>query len=896
VSTQTPASIRRFGCFEADLRAGELRKQGVRIRLEDQPFQILALLLERPGELVTREELTERLWPAQTFVDFDRRLNVAMAKLRAALGDSGDSPRYIETLYRRGYRFLVPVAEHSPDAAEASAEPPSTSNDSPPATAPARQWLRLSWVAVIALAFLGALALEYTRRPGAAVVGRSAAAAMPRRAVAVLRLSNLSGQAGQAWLSTALSEWLTTELQAGEHLRTIPAPRVARMEIELGLADADTTARDTLRRIRNSLGSDLVVVGSYARLGEASGGPIRLDLRLLDTQSGETVAVLSETGVEADVTALVSRAGAGLRSRLGLPPITGQEEAVAKAPQPANPAAARLYSEGLEKLGLFDALAARDLLRKAVAAEPGYAPALAALATAWADLGYDRSARESAQKALDLSAGLSRTERLLIKGRYHEAHHDWRSAEDVYHALFRFFPDNLEYGLALADAQILGNRWHELLSTVATLRQLPSPMRNDPRIDLAEGLAARSLGDTKRSEAAVGNAIARARTLGASLTLAKALLEQAWGFRTRGRMAEADALAQDAEQIYRAAGHRAGAARAVTIRATVLSAQGDYRGARRIYEEALRDYREIGHKRGVAVECINIGSVLAEMGDIKGARRHFEQALATYTETGDPGGLTLAKADLGKALLELGEHRDAKRLLEESLASARQLGDRGRSADVLLSLSELLWVQGTADSASQSAKEARAIYREIGSASDTARAELILAEILLDQGRAAEAGAGARRAAADFEGEGNVPGHRRAQALAARAALHQGRIVEARRALEKAVALGGSPGEQTAFDVAITSARLVHADPARAAGRSEAAKRLHAVIVDAERADLVKYAFEARLALAEIEMKSGDAHARRRLNALEADARRKGLQTFAQRAGATLQRAPAGLR
>jgi eukaryotic-like serine/threonine-protein kinase len=896
VSTQTPGSIRRFGCFEADLRAGELRKQGVRIRLEDQPFQILALLLERPGELVTREELTDRLWPAQTFVDFDRRLNVAMAKLRAALGDSGDSPRYIETLYRRGYRFLVPVADQALDTAEAPAQPPLTANDPPTAKTSVRRWPRSLGLLAVALALLGALVVVKRRPTGAAAVERAVSVAMPRRSVAVLRLQNLSGQPGQAWLSTALSEWLTTELQAGEHLRTIPAQRVARMERELAVSDADVTARETLQRIRANLGTELVVVGSYARLGEASGGQIRLDLRLLDARTGETIAALSETGVEADLTALVSRAGAGLRSRLGLPPLASQDEAVAKAPLPANPHAARLYSEGLEKLGLFDALAARDLLRKAVVAEPGYAPSHAALATAWAELGYDRTSRESAQKALDLSAGLSRTERLLIKGRYHEMHHDWRSAEDVYQALFQFFPDNLEYGLALADAQILGNRWNEVLSTVATLRQLPTPMRDDPRIDLAESIAARSLGDTKRGEAAVASAVARARTLGASLTLAKAHVERAWGSRTRGRMAEADAAAREAEQIYRAAGHRAGAARAVTIRATVLSLQGDYGGARRIYEDALRDYREIGHKRGVAVECINIGSVLVELGDIKGARRHFEEALATYTETGDPGGLTLAKMDLGRALLLLGEHRDAKRLIEESLAGARQMGDRARSAEVLLTLSEVLWLEGSADAASQSAQEARAIYREIGSASDAARAELVLSEILLDQGRAAEADAGARRAAADFEGEGNVPGHRRAQALTARAALHLGRIVEARQALEKAVALGGSPRGQTAFDVAITSARLVHADPARTAGRSEAAKRLHAVIDDAERADLVKYAFEARLALAEIEMKSGDAHARLRLNALEEDARRKGLRSLAQRAGATLQRASAGPR
>jgi len=101
--------IVRFGVFELDLVAGELRKSGVRIRLQEQPFQVLALLVERSGDVVTREELREKLWPADTFVDFDHSLNTAINKLREALGDSASSPRYVETLARRGYRFLATV-------------------------------------------------------------------------------------------------------------------------------------------------------------------------------------------------------------------------------------------------------------------------------------------------------------------------------------------------------------------------------------------------------------------------------------------------------------------------------------------------------------------------------------------------------------------------------------------------------------------------------------------------------------------------------------------------------------------------------------------------------------------------------------------------------------------
>jgi DNA-binding winged helix-turn-helix (wHTH) protein len=127
---QNNPSIVRFGVFEVDLNAAELRKSGVKLRLQGQPFQVLTLLLERTGEVVTREELQQRLWPSDTFVDFDHSLNTAINKVREVLGDSASSPRYVETLARRGYRFIAPVQTetHRPAAQ------PTTSSNPPPAS------------------------------------------------------------------------------------------------------------------------------------------------------------------------------------------------------------------------------------------------------------------------------------------------------------------------------------------------------------------------------------------------------------------------------------------------------------------------------------------------------------------------------------------------------------------------------------------------------------------------------------------------------------------------------------------------------------------------------------------------------------------------------------------
>src|SRR5436305_3069620 len=134
--------IRRFGVFELDLRAGELRRHGHKIKLQEQPFQVLSQLLEKPGEVITREELRNRLWPADTFVDFDHSLNAAIRRLRDALGDSADNPRFVETVARRGYRFLAPVSSGNGNG---NGTPPVVPEAAEPETRPAPRFRFHVW-------------------------------------------------------------------------------------------------------------------------------------------------------------------------------------------------------------------------------------------------------------------------------------------------------------------------------------------------------------------------------------------------------------------------------------------------------------------------------------------------------------------------------------------------------------------------------------------------------------------------------------------------------------------------------------------------------------------------------------------------------------------------------
>jgi TolB-like protein/DNA-binding winged helix-turn-helix (wHTH) protein/Tfp pilus assembly protein PilF len=267
----------RFGAFQLDLRTGELRKAGARINLSDQPFQLLKALLARPGDLVTREELRQRLWPAETFVDFEHGLNAAVRRLRDALGDSADVPRFIETLPRRGYRFIAPVAE-----------PPVTVRAAPPRpviedehaglstadrqSAPAR--LLRGWpparVGAIALMSAAILWAGYLSWPRASSQSSSPTA---RSMLAVLPFENLTGDPDQEYLGDGMTEELIAQLGAIDPLRLGVIARTSAMQFKNSNKRAD--------RIGSELSVGYLLEGSV----RTTGSRIRISAQLIDTRS-----------------------------------------------------------------------------------------------------------------------------------------------------------------------------------------------------------------------------------------------------------------------------------------------------------------------------------------------------------------------------------------------------------------------------------------------------------------------------------------------------------------------------------------------------------------------------------------------------------------------------------
>jgi len=391
----------RFGLFEAVPASGELLRQGVRVRIQDQPFRLLTILLERPGEVVSREELREKLWPADTYVEFDGSLKAALKRLRAALGDSADNPIFIETLPKRGYRFVAPVAiEEEPSAAAEKSVPqrPVPAQPGIPETiavlSDSSSWHRRTLIygatlAAVLATGLGWYSVRNRSRPVPAALSKSGQPIPIRKSVAILGFHNASGRPEDDWLATAISEMLSTEMATGEKLRVVSGEEVANLRISSPWSRTSTLERDTTSRIGTALNSDVLALGSYTVVGTASHGQLRFDVRLQDARTGEVLTQIAQSGNVNDLFQVASEIGARLRQRLGVPDVKNTEQGGVLASLPLDRDGARFYSLGVARLRDFDALAAKDLLQQAVKADPKFSLSHLMLSRAWARLGYE---------------------------------------------------------------------------------------------------------------------------------------------------------------------------------------------------------------------------------------------------------------------------------------------------------------------------------------------------------------------------------------------------------------------------------------------------------------------------------------------------------------------------
>jgi TolB-like protein/DNA-binding winged helix-turn-helix (wHTH) protein/Flp pilus assembly protein TadD len=434
---QRPNSVVRFGTYEVSLQSSEVRKSGLRIKVQQQPMKLLEILLERPGEVVTREELRSRVWPAESFGDFDQALNIAIGKLRSALGDAAENPRFIETLPKRGYRFIADVSvvdadartkkpEAAADHVPGSQEQDKTESGLKPqegglAIAPKGSlWpARRVIIALAAVLSLSILAVWLFRSRGSAPTGI--------RSLAVLPLENLSGDAAQNYFADGMTDELITDLAQISALRVISRTSVM---VYKG-------ARKPLPQIARELNVDAVVEGSVLR----SGDQVRITAQLIEASTDKHLWSQSYEGELRDTLALQNRVAGAIADQIRIN-LTPQEQTALKSVNVVNPEAYESYLKGRyfwNKRTAEGLKAALAYFNQAIEEDPKYARAYSGLADTYALLGdweygvlapkeaYPR-AKAAAIKALDLDNTLSEAHNSLAFS-LDAFDWDWESAE-----------------------------------------------------------------------------------------------------------------------------------------------------------------------------------------------------------------------------------------------------------------------------------------------------------------------------------------------------------------------------------------------------------------------------------------------------------------------------------
>jgi DNA-binding winged helix-turn-helix (wHTH) protein/tetratricopeptide (TPR) repeat protein len=880
----------RFGPFELNPVEESLARNGTRVKIQDLPYRLLVMLLERPGETVTREEVRQRLWPENTFVEFDNSLGVAIRKVRDALNDDAEAPRYVETVPRRGYRFVAPVTVSGSDIpiqenlrSGAKTTIPTAASDSAATRGQANSVRhRRYWAAVVVvlLVFVGATIYglrSLSRRASTKLASDSSAASIrTRRSVAVLGFRNLPAHAEDNWLSPAFSEMLTTELASDGALRMVPGEDVARVKRELPISDGDSLAKATLGRLRISSGADFVILGSYTALPGNGDRRIRLDVRLQDTLRGETMAEKSFTGTQGNLFEMATEAGKALRQSLGIRSVSIEATRQAKAALPSNQEAVRFYTEGQERVWAFDYIHARDLLTKAVVADPGYPLAHAALADAWSHLGYASKARAEVERARAVSEHLGSEYRLLIDGQYYSAIQDRTRAIDAYRQLFTQFPDNLDYGLRLADEQ----RWvspEDTLHTLEALRQLPPPSGDDPRIDYIEARAW-SYKDVVKARAAARRAVEKGTAQGSRLLVARA-------YSVLCGIGGEDSTVQtceDARKSYTAVGDRDNAARATNDLAAFYYQHGDLDRAEAMFQDAIKVFRQVGDLEGSTSVSGNLGDIALARGNLTDAARALSDAIPGYKEMGDKDGIALTLADLAQVERHHGELKKALTGYEEARTVAQEIDDKRAVAYTLVGTGDVLVDQGDLKAARKSYQESLALRKEIGDKQTVAEAELALSRVSIEEGRASDAGTVIRKCKEQFHQDGQADDELAASVVLIDGLLRQGKFAEAAKEKQAGQVLAAKSNNQlNRLELNLVSARVELAVGHLAAARSQ----LQHTLEICRAHHLLEIELETQLTAAELKQKLGErVEAQADLIELERLARGKGFGLIASRA------------
>lgn len=934
----------QFAEFELEPAERRLLGNGKPIALTPKVFDTLVLLVENAGHVTRKDDLMKALWP-RGYVD-EATLSNHIWQIRRALGDTAKKTRFIETVPKMGYRFCAPVtlshatAQMTANAgrveflsgptasrldplpstddqpAQHAAPPPifpASSNAAPGvAQAPlyfaagigaaalrrtARRYAPIGWGAVI-LAIALSLAVTHWR------TGISPAheiLPMPSRpSIAFVGFNNLSKVADDAWLATALTSMLATEISATDSLRVIPYSSVQEATKSLTPPVAGGYADDALQQIRKQLDADYAVTGSYL-IGTGRDDPtLRVDVTLQNLRTGAVIGTISKLSELSLLNGVVEQLGTLLRGKLGVAlPSAETLHSISRA-QPPTPEVARHIGIALEAMQHHDAAHARDELLDTVAQAPGFAPAYLYLSEAYTALGSRPKALAAAEQAAARADTLTAEQRLQVDAAVQVARYDWKAAAATDLQLVLLRPAQLEYRIAYVDALLAVGEIERAKDLVDEMLRLPGSA--DPRITLAAARVADARNDVHSSATLAAAALKQAQARELPALIAESEVKLATANMHLGNNVPAREELRVAIDGYRSIGNPRGEIEARRNFAAALQNLGQGPAARDEYQRAMALAQSIGDMAGVSAVYRDLTSMLWNAGDRDAAQVAARRALGISRETGDlrlqawmvralatiasdeaatdevldqyrevtelterihdPGGHVWSLATTADLLRIRGQLDDAAALCPGALAEAAVLTDPQfriyasmNCAQVAMDRNEVKKARSLfEDTTRESEKTSNSVY--------AANSQMVLAQMDLDASNWAQARSRLENAVKGFASMEQQTGQADAEAMLAIGAQANGDSTLRDRAMAHAASLrAAATSRQEVYFVDIALAQL----SSDAKGVSAAIERLRDIAADAERRHWLSWALEAKLAAWRLLQLQGDASAAAKL-------------------------------
>jgi DNA-binding winged helix-turn-helix (wHTH) protein/Tfp pilus assembly protein PilF len=621
MSLEVPSrSILRFGVFEVDLRAGELHKQGMRIKLQEQPFHVLTVLLKSPGEVVTREELRSKSWPADTFVDFDNSLNTAINKLREALGDSADNPRLIETLPRRGYRFIAPVTGTDGPARETA------TGESAASPTRSRKIIVTATITVLVAVIAGGMFWR----------AREARRLTEKDTVV---LGDFANSTGDAVFDEALKQGLRVQLEQSPYLNILSDQKVNEELQLMGRPKDERLTQDITREICQRTSSKAFLIGTISRLGTH----YVVGLKALNCQTGDGLASeQAEAGSREQVLRLLSESATSMRQKLGesLPSIKKYDVPLEQATT-LSVEALKAYSLGMENWRQKGETAAIPFFQRAIDLDPKFAMAYARLGRV---IGDPSSTAKNTRKAYELRTNVSERERLYIEAHYFDSVvGDLEKAAEFYEIWQQTYPRDVETYQNLANIYRWVGRYDTSLGQAREAARL-EPGAEENYLSLSVSLVA--LDHVDEAEVVLNQAEQR-KLKGESLLLQRYLVAFLKG---------------DTERMDQLVTAASGSPETEKLFLEFHESVDEYHGRLKKAQTSHRRSAELfGHSKASWVAAWDLADeafLEAEVGAVQQARAHLHEALT-------PDANEFVAAEIAMSLVLTGDVRRGEDLATE---------------------------------------------------------------------------------------------------------------------------------------------------------------------------------------------------------------------------------------